>query len=139
MSMGVIGQEKVRCEITSRLNETNIDRVAIVFSGNHCENFYSILAKFSHGKRINNGQTDLWEVFQLLVAGQRSDDRIKDKIQAAAGIVSSALRNQALGKMDKNRSFDRQRKQTEKYKLRLKISQVAKVHKAALSKQTITH
>ncbi|KAL7545351.1 hypothetical protein ACHAWF_015517 [Thalassiosira exigua] len=130
MSMGEVGRGVVYREIASRLNETNIDRVARAMSSNNCENFFNILAKFSHGKRINNGLTDSWEVFQLLVAGQRSDLRIEDKIQAHAGIASSFVRDRAIDQQVWLKEYHQKRKRTEKYKRRRKISQVAKVHKA---------
>ena len=52
MSMGKIGQQTVYREITKRLNEGNIDRVSLAMSSNDCENYFGLLSKFSHGKRI---------------------------------------------------------------------------------------
>ena len=63
MSMGKIGQQTVYREITKRLNEGNIDRVSLAMSSNDCENYFGLLSKFSHGKRIYFGQTDSWQVY----------------------------------------------------------------------------
>ena len=81
------GQDAVYKEISKRLDVSNIDRVALAMSRNDCENFFDMLAKYSHGKRIFLGLTDSWEGYQLLVASKKSDDKFEDKIEAYAGIV----------------------------------------------------
>ena len=45
-------------EVTKRLNERNIDRVAIAMSSNGFENLFSMIVKFSHGNRTHYGHTD---------------------------------------------------------------------------------
>ena len=130
MSMGKVGQQRVYKEITTRLNASNIDRVALVLSSNDCENFFGMLAKYSHGKRIYFGQTDSWKVYQLLVAGLRSDDNFEDKILAHAGIASSYVRDVSTAKLVKKKQYHRDRKKTEKYKRRRKLGQYAKVRNA---------
>ena len=51
MNMGKDVQVLVLKEVIKRLNESNIDSVAITMSSNARENLFSILANFSHGKR----------------------------------------------------------------------------------------
>ena len=58
MNMGKDGQDLVLKEVTKRLNESNVDRVAIAMSSNGCENLFSMLAKCSLGKRMHFGRTD---------------------------------------------------------------------------------
>ena len=50
MNMGKDGQTLVLKEVTKRLNESNIDRMAISMSSNGCGHLFSMRAKFSHGK-----------------------------------------------------------------------------------------
>ena len=52
MSMDKRDQDTVYKEITKRLDASNIDRVALAMSSNDCENFFGMLAKYSHGIRI---------------------------------------------------------------------------------------
>ena len=93
MSMDKKGQATCYQEITKRLDESNIDRVALAMSSNDCGNFFGMLVKYSHGKQIFLGQTDLWEVYQLLVAGKKTDDRFADKVQNYHKIISSHVRD----------------------------------------------
>ena len=52
MNMGKDVQVLVLKEVTKRLNESNIDHMAIAMSINARENLFSMLANFSHGKRM---------------------------------------------------------------------------------------
>ena len=97
-------------EITKRLDESNIDRVALAMSSNDCENFFGMLVKYSHGKRIFLGQTDSWEVYQLLVAGKKTDDRFADKVQNYHKIISSHVRDTNTEKLINKKRLDRERK-----------------------------
>ena len=60
--------------------EKNIDRVASALSSNDAENIVSVLSKYLHSKIIWYGKTDTWKIYQLFVAGARSDDKFEDKI-----------------------------------------------------------
>jgi len=53
MSLGKKGQATCYQENTKRLDESNIDRVALAMSSNDCENFVGMLLKYSHGKRVS--------------------------------------------------------------------------------------
>ena len=44
-----------------------MDKLAEMACSNSCEAFYSILTKFSEGKRLNLEHTDLWKSMILLV------------------------------------------------------------------------
>ncbi|KAL7545104.1 hypothetical protein ACHAWF_008471 [Thalassiosira exigua] len=127
MSMGKSGQETCYKEISKRLDESNIDRVAATMTSNGCENFFGMLSKYSHGKRIFWGQSDSWEIFQFLVAGKKSDDHFEDAVQAYDGIVSSAVRDVNLARQVRKKQRDRLRQQTDAYKQRRKVRQYAKI------------
>ena len=62
MSMGGKGRAKVKHVIDKRLDIENIDRVALAYSSNKCENFFSVLVKYTSGKRIYLGKNDAWGI-----------------------------------------------------------------------------
>jgi hypothetical protein len=122
---------KVSKIITSRVNETNVDRLAKSMSSNSCENFFGQLTKHTEGKRRNLASS--LEVTVLFVAGMRSDPDICTKILKAAGAAqSSIIRDKRRARIlaDKERSVSRQK--TPEYKARrmysknLKLIQVGK-------------
>ena len=127
MSMGENGRAQVYKEISKRLDDRNIDRVAMALSSNACENFYGMLTKYTHGKRINYGQTDSWAVFGLYVAGKKSDDRFEDKVQQCAGIQSSYVRDSQIDKSIAVKENHREREKREDVKERQKVRQMAKI------------
>ena len=99
MSIGAVGQKQVSNEITKRLHESNkIDRIALVLSTTDCKNYFGMLQKCSHGKQIYFGQSDSWQLYQLLVASLGTDDGFEGKIQANAGITLSFTCDVATGK-----------------------------------------
>ena len=59
--------------ITDRLGEVNIYAVKKMLSSNCCENYFSVLPKFSHGKRLNGIFTDTWRVQQAVAASMISN------------------------------------------------------------------
>jgi len=93
-----------------------------------------MLTKFSHGKRIYYGQTDSWEIFEMLVAGRKSNDRFEDEVHSLAGLTSMWVRDvrieTRLGIKDKKRARER----TDKHKDRRKWRQVAKLKDSQKSK-----
>jgi hypothetical protein len=130
MSMGAVGQKQVYKEITKRLNESNIDRVALALSSNDCKNYFGMLTKYSHGKRMYFGQSDSWQVCQLLVAGLRTDDGFKGKIQASAGIASLFICDVITGKDISKKEYHRKRKKTDEVKHLRKLVLCSKVRNA---------
>ena len=127
MSMGKKGQATCYQEITKRLDESNIGRVALAMSSNDCKNFFGMLVKYSHGKRIFLGQTDSWEVYQILVAGKKTDHRFADKVQNYHGIISSHVRDTNTEKLINKKRLDRERTKGDRYKQRRKVRQYAKL------------
>ena len=62
-----------------------------------------MITKYSHGKRIFWGQSDAWEVYQLLVVGRKSDLKFEDSLQSYDGIVSSYVRDVNTEKLIKKK------------------------------------
>ena len=56
---------KVKNVIVSRIKDANLDRFAKITCSNLCELYFSNVAKYSHGKRLNLDQTDTWEVMLM--------------------------------------------------------------------------
>lgn len=116
LSVNAKGQQYLMKIIASRVSEKNVDRLAKIRSSNVCENFFSCLSKFSHGKRLNLDQTDSWSVMQMFVTGLRSDGDFVDKVNAKLGIRSSVVREKERAKIERKRQLDRKRKATDEYK-----------------------
>ena len=77
-------------EIDKRLDIHNIDRVALAYSSNKCENFFSVLVKYTSGKRIYLGKKGAWSTRIKFVAALKSNPRISDEIRMKAGITTSS-------------------------------------------------
>ena len=86
MSMGMKGRAKLMNEITKRLDMKNIDRVALAMSSNRCENYFSVLVKFTCGKRIYFGRKDGWKVRCLYVAASKTNKRLTDSVRKGLGV-----------------------------------------------------
>ena len=76
MSISVAGQNVLIKIISTRLNGISIAIVAKILSSNVCENYFSVLTKFSHGKRKNGDFTDTWRIQQCVVAGLISNENL---------------------------------------------------------------
>ena len=86
----VLGRAKLINEIAKRLDMINIDRVALAMSSHRCENYFSVLVKFTCGKRIYFGRKDGWKVRCLYVAASITNKRLTDSIQKGLGVLSSS-------------------------------------------------
>mmetsp|Transcript_26462 Transcript_26462/g.43670 ORF Transcript_26462/g.43670 Transcript_26462/m.43670 type:complete len:224 (-) Transcript_26462:27-698(-) len=133
MSMGKKGQAKVQAVITSRLDGKNIDRVARAKSSNRCENMFHVLAKYSHGKRLNQSRTDTWKVNGLYVAATINNNKhaIENKIRERTGVKTSpTLREEACRKHYKRKEYHKEMSQSEKVIQQRKKRKIASTSKA---------
>ncbi|KAL7536484.1 hypothetical protein ACHAXR_007193 [Thalassiosira sp. AJA248-18] len=125
MSMGEGGRAKIRNEITKRLDSKNIDRVALAMSSNGCENYFSQLVKYTCGKRIYFGRKDGWEVRCKFVAAKKSDARLTNKVRREMGVLStSAVREQSITRLLKEKEYQAAYQQQEKCKARRKAKKL---------------
>jgi len=125
MSMGKAGWSKIMNEITKRLDAKNIDRVALAMSSNRCENYFSVLVKYTCGKRIYFGRKDGWKVRCQFVAAKRSNGRITDDVRKGLGVTStSAVRELSINKQLREKEYIRQYKQLPKVKERRKAKKL---------------
>ena len=58
MDMSTKGKEKLIKVISSRLSIENLDKVFKILSSNLCENYFSMIVKFTEGKRLNTDGAD---------------------------------------------------------------------------------
>jgi uncharacterized pyridoxal phosphate-containing UPF0001 family protein len=86
--------EKVKKAITSCIDRSNVDRIARVMTSNLCENYFSILVKFSQGKRLNLGQSDSWAILAHFVAGLQSNKDFSSLVMQQFGVWQSVVRNE---------------------------------------------
>ena len=143
MSMGKKGQAAVMKEITDRLDFDSIDRVATISSSNRCENFFSVVAKYTHGKRLYYGRTDTFEVIQLYVAMTINNNKveIENKIRKILGVTfESSLRDAATTKAAQVADYHKQNKKSAKVIKRRSESKIASTAKTSkLSKEAKRH
>ena len=127
MSMGKKGRAKLQSEVTKRLDEKNIDRVARCMSSNRCENYFSVLVKYTCGKRIYFGRKKGWKVRLLFTAASLSNNRVNDDVREHIGIgTSSIVREQQIEAALKEKQYQAEYKKTEKYKARRKAKKLVK-------------
>jgi hypothetical protein len=81
---------KVSKVITSRVNDTMVDRLAKIMSSNNCEGFFGQLTKHTEGRRKQHLAASL-EVIVYIVAGMRSDPDIATRILVAAGGANTSV------------------------------------------------
>ena len=124
--MGAVEQQQVYTEITKRLNESNIDRVALALSSNTYKNYFGMLTKYSCCIRIYFGQCVFWQVYHLLVTGLKTNDGFKGKIQTSARIASSHIRDVATGKVITWNEYHWKRRKTEEVKHYRKLAPYSK-------------
>ena len=131
LSLNAQAIRKVSKVITSRVNKTNVDRLAKSMSSNSCENFFGQLTKHTEGKRKHLASS--LEVIVLFVAGMRSDPDICTKILTFAGASqSSVIRDKRRARIQAVKQRSAARKKSPEYKARcmysknLKLLQVGK-------------
>jgi len=116
MSMDNASMEKVTKVIMSRIDRSNVDQIARVMSSNLCENYFSIMVKFSQGKRLNLGQSNSWAVLAHFVAGLRSNHDFSSQIMERFDIRPSDVRNKVRSHFAKRREYWKTWKQSDKYR-----------------------
>ena len=93
MDISLTGQNEMKKVITSRLNSTNLDKLAAILNSNVCENYFGVLVKFSQSKRLNLDHSDSWRVLQAFVAGLRSNKSFTQTIRIKTGVLPSLERH----------------------------------------------
>jgi hypothetical protein len=105
----------------------NIDRVALAMSSNRCENYFSVLVKFTCGKRIYFGRKDGWKVRCLYVAASKTNKRLIDSVRKGLGVSSSSyVRELQISRELKQKEYQAEYQKTEKCKQRRKMKKLVK-------------
>jgi hypothetical protein len=60
--------------------------------------------KYSHGKRLNYGQTDTWAVIQLFVVGLKSKPDYTTEMLLSLGGLDSDVRQKSLQRLRKHKA-----------------------------------
>eukprot|EP00985_Skeletonema_marinoi_P018417 scaffold10289_cov75-Skeletonema_marinoi.AAC.1 len=133
MSMGKEGQQVVMHEITKRLDFNSIDRVATLSSSNRCENYFGVVAKYTHGKRLYYGRSDTFECIQLYVAATINNKNaagIEDRMRKLNGIsYQSSVRDTAIAKDTEIKEYHKKNKKSVEVIERRKASKIATTKK----------
>jgi hypothetical protein len=121
------GQKLISKVITSRVTLKNVDSLAEVMSSNRCENYFSAIVKYSHGKRLNLSQCDSWSVICVFAAALMSNKDLVTKIMSELGIQVSTVYTTGMTRIHKKQSADKKRKSTEAYQARRLASKQKKL------------
>ena len=129
ISLSVPAQGKVSKVITSRCNATNVDWVSTCMSSNKCENFFSMMTKYTEGKRrylpVSLGPT------VLFVACLHNNHNLSTKVLQSLGAESPLICDRKRENIEKKRKRGQTWKKTEAYKTRRKQSKQLKLEQLA--------
>ncbi|EJK56195.1 hypothetical protein THAOC_23970, partial [Thalassiosira oceanica] len=141
MSMGQNARKKVLGVIFSRITPDCIDRVCLCLSSNPCENFFSVLVKYTSGKRVYLGKKDGWEVRLNFVAASKSNNRLTDEVRADLNIKeTSFVREKSTNLKLKRKAYQAAYKKSEGCKKRRTLQKMgSKVALQANSKDPARH
>jgi sRNA-binding protein len=133
MSMDHEGKEMCMLAIQSRVDKQNIDRLARILSTNVCECYFNVLVKFSHGKRLNLGQTNSWEVLLHFVAGLMSHSNVDVSTRTlhSLNLKENEIRIAERNKLERQQKADKARKETEVNKRKRIVSDFARKQRTA--------
>lgn len=91
MSLSNAGVKELQHIIRRKVDESNIDRVALLMSSNSIENLYALCAMHTNGKRLNLDQTDQWEIVLWTVICQISNEHFTEAVARRMGIESTEM------------------------------------------------
>ena len=95
---------------------------------NVCENFFSVLTKFSHGKRKNGDFTDTWRVQCLVVCGLISNPNFVNEIMESMGVSQNEIRTKSIEKLNALKIYQKSYHANERQKNRRSLLQQVRQH-----------
>ena len=128
MDLSIAGQSVLIEIITARLGEVNIDTVGKILSSNVCENYFSVLTKYSHGKRLNGNFTDTWRVQQAVVAGMIGNHKFVLEAMETLGVEQNEIRKRSSGKLIKRKLYQKKYHASDKQQKRRRLSDQVRAH-----------
>ena len=128
MDISFAGQEILCNIILSRITLDNIDRIARILSSNVCENYFSMLTQFTHGKRKNTDFTDTWRVQQYMIAGLKSNANFTSLIFEKIGVSKSFIRTRYMERKVATRNYHKKYDCSEQQIARRKMTTQVRNH-----------
>lgn len=119
---GPVSRRQISYCVVKRVKVENVARLARCLSSNCCENYLSCLVKYSHGKRLNYGQTDTWAVIQLFVVGLKSKPDYTTEMLLSLGGLDSEVRQKSLQRLRKHKAQQLASKMTIEYAIRRRMN-----------------
>ena len=117
MDLSEYGIEILQKEMSKRFNLKNIDKLAQMACSNSCEGFFSVLAKFSEGKRLNLEHTDMWKSMILLVFCRTGNiEETHKELGGILGLSTTTAEKKRLAWNKRKRDLGREKAQSESYK-----------------------
>jgi len=86
MGLSEEGIKTLKKMLLSRVDESNVDRVALLMSSNATENFFGVCVVHSEGKHLNLDQTDQWEMILWIVICKLSNDHFAESLTRRLGV-----------------------------------------------------
>ena len=128
MDISVSGQNLLSKIILSRITTENIDRISSILSSNVCENYFSMLSKFTNGKRKNVDFSDLWRVQQAMVCGLKSNANFTSDILEKMGVLNSIIRENYMKQKNSEKVFQQHYHKSDKQIERRKMATQVRNH-----------
>ena len=114
MDLSECGIEVLQKVMHKRFNMKNIDKLAKMACSNSCEGFFSVLTKFSEGKRLNLEHTDLWKSMILLVFCRTGNiEDTHNELGSILGLSTTTAETLRLAKNKRKREKSKERDQSE--------------------------
>jgi hypothetical protein len=122
MDIGTSGQNRLSKKITSKISDSNIDSLAAQKSSLPCEHFFSVLTKWTEGKRRHLGHGNQLQGVVGLAAAQLSNPNIQDVLLADLTMQSNQTRETATARLKAQKASRSKSKKKEKNIQRRRVS-----------------
>jgi hypothetical protein len=121
MDIGMNGQNRLSKIITSKISDSNIDSLAAQKSSLQCKHFFSVLTKWTEGKRRYLGHGDQLQGVVGLAAAQLSNSNIQDALLADLTMESNQTRETATARLKAQKASRSKSKKKEQNIQRQKV------------------
>jgi hypothetical protein len=125
------GQAEVTNTFLKKINVLNIDILAQLKSSNPCERFFSVLTKWTEGKRRYLGRKDQLFAVVGIAAAQQSHANIEDRLLLDLQLETNHTRDKMNKQMKAQKARNSLAKKLPRNLLRRKLAKQLKLHKMA--------
>ena len=87
------------------LSNDNLDKVVKILSSNLYENYFSVLVKFTEGKRISTDKSNNWIVLQNFLAGLRTNADFSSMLLNKVGTCANGIINKRKEVLSRRKNY----------------------------------